>query len=194
MQPSRLLAANWQRGAEWRDWFITGIGVEALEVPEPPDIRRELNQHLQALHRSEQAAIYDSLTRPVARGITRRVPSLYDEVTRMSMAKSLMRQQLTLFYPQLLLESDALRSAVAGQGGLLDHAMISRFRSDNVAVGEINSQAFARLEQLVQEWRKQPELIRRTGSVAGSLAHAMMRLNALYETHFSRPAATPAGG
>ena len=35
----------------------------------------------------------------------------------------------------------------------------------------------------------QPEAIRRTGSLAGSLAHAMMRLNALYQAFFAEPPA-----
>jgi hypothetical protein len=54
MLPSRLLSLNWDRGAEWRDWFITGIGVAGLEPAEPPDIGPEVTQHLQALYRSEQ--------------------------------------------------------------------------------------------------------------------------------------------
>ncbi|NND45327.1 MAG: hypothetical protein HKN58_08385 [Xanthomonadales bacterium] len=192
MQPSRLLALNWDRGAEWRDWFITGIGVEPLDMPEPADITGEVNQQLRSLHRNEQAAIYDTLLRPPTRGVTPLVPQLYDESSRLSTVKALMRQQMTLFYPQLLLESDALRSAVAGHGGLLDNTIISRFNNDNVAVDDLNSLAFARLEAVEQAWRAQPELIRRTGSVAGSLAHAMMRLNALYERHFAAPPEAPA--
>lgn len=193
MQPSRLLARNWGRGAEWRDWFITGIGVQELAIPEPPDIQRELNQQLQALYRAEQGAIYNSLIRPPTRGIAMPVPSLHAEASRLSTVKALMRQQLTLFYPQLLLESDELRSAAAGQGGLLDHSIIMRLRNDNVAVEDINELAFERLQRVEQVWRGQPELIRRTGSVAGSLAHAMMRLNALYLAHFAAPPETAQG-
>ena len=55
--PSRLITQNWSSGAEWRDWFVTGIGVETLPVPEAADIRPRLDQHLQAMYRLEQEAI-----------------------------------------------------------------------------------------------------------------------------------------
>ena len=94
-----------------------------------------------------------------------------------------------LFYPQLLNESDVLRGAIAGQGGLLDSEILKRFRSDSVPVNSLNSIAFERLERIQREWHNQPESIRRSGSIAGSLAHAMMRLNALYLAFFAEPPA-----
>lgn len=202
MLPSRLLATHWERGAEWRDWFITGIGAQELDLPDPPDISSELNQHLRALYRAEQAAIYDSLLQAPGRGDSRRVRSLYSEVNRLTTFKALVRQQMTLFYPQLLLDSDELRSAITGQGGLLDSPVLNRFKGDNVPVEEINTLAFERLARAQREWRRQPELVRRTGSVAGSLAHAMMRLDALYRAYFasqpdtlaSAPAESPEPG
>ncbi len=62
--PSRLLQSNWDRGAEWRDWFVTGIGVEPLEVPPPAEILTRLNQHLQALYQAEQQEIYQRIMLP----------------------------------------------------------------------------------------------------------------------------------
>lgn len=187
MQPSRVLANNWDRGAEWRDWFITGIGVKRLELEPPSDISGELNQHLQKLHRSEQAAIFQSILRPETRSNSSGIDSLFEETARLNTIKSLIRHQFMVFYPQLLNESDELRSAIAGQGGLLDMVTLARFRADNVPVHSLNRIAFERLEQVQREWQNQPEATRRTGSIAGSLAHAMMRLNALYETFFAEP-------
>ena len=37
--PSRLLQNNWDQGAEWRDWFVTGIGVSPLELRPCPGNR-----------------------------------------------------------------------------------------------------------------------------------------------------------
>jgi hypothetical protein len=187
MLPSRLLANNWERGAEWRDWFITGIGVEQLDLGEPNDISGGVNQHLQSLHRTEQAAVYQSIARPASRGESLGIESLFGETTRLNTIKLLIRHQFMLFYPKLLSESDELRSAVAGQGGLLDLETITRFRADNVPVNTLNSIAFERLERLQEEWQAQPEATRRTGSIAVSLAHAMMRLNALHQAFFAEP-------
>ncbi len=110
MQPSRVLANNWDRGAEWRDWFITGFGVRRLELEPPADISGELNQHLQNLHRAEQAAIYQSILRPETRSNSSGIESLFEETAHLSTIKSLIRHQFMVFYPQLLNDSDELRS------------------------------------------------------------------------------------
>jgi hypothetical protein len=190
MLPSRVLANNWDRGAEWRDWFITGIGVERMELEPAADISADLNLHLRTLHRAEQAAIYQSALRPTGHGEDLGIESLYEDAVRLSTVKSLLRHQIMLFYPQLLSDSDRLRSAIAGQGGLLDNEMLANFRTDNVPVNTLNSLAYERLEQFQQAWQQQPEAVRRTGSIAGSLAHAMLRLNTLYETFFAEAPAT----
>ena len=189
--PSRLLSANWDRGAEWRDWFITGIGVEPLELEPPRDITAETNQQLQNLYRAEQAAIFQSALRPAASTEALGIKSLFDEVNTLSTNKALIRQQFMLFYPQLLSESDELRAAVAGQGGLLDSAVLTRFRADNVAADSLNRIAFERLDKLQLEWQQQAEAIKRTGSISGSLAHAMMRLNVVYQRFFAEPEPGP---
>ena len=90
-------------------------------------------------------------------------------------------------------ESDEIRGAIAGQGGLLDTLVLNRFRADNVPVNSVNQRAFERLERLEQAWRAQPELIRRTGSVASGLAHAMMRLDTLHQRFFAEQPAPGLG-
>jgi hypothetical protein len=187
MLPSRLLSDNWDRGAEWRDWFITGIGVKSLEDVQPVDISGAVNQQLKNLHRSEQAAIFQSILRPAGGDELFGIESLNDEMQRLTTFKSLIRLQIMLFYPQLINESDELRSAIAGQGGLLDREVLTRFRLDNIPVSSLNSIAFERLEHIQKEWNEQPETVRRTGSIASSLAHAMMRLNALHQIFFAKP-------
>jgi hypothetical protein len=43
------------------------------------------------------------------------------------------------------------------------------------------------MEQFQSEWLRQPESVRRTGSVAIGVAHAVIRLNALYLEFFVLP-------
>lgn len=200
MLPSRLLSLNWDRGAEWRDWFITGIGVTGLEPASAPDIGSQLTQHLQMMYRVEQAGIYDELFR---RSGTGPEDMAIDRLAELSAQKALIRMLIVLFYPEALLESDAIRGAVAGQAGLVDAPVLERFRQENVPVGSIADIGLRRLESLEQEWHRLPEAALRTGSVAESVAHAVLRLDVLYQAHFATaPAAAdgppvtpaPAGG
>ncbi|NIP16958.1 MAG: hypothetical protein GWM87_01450 [Xanthomonadales bacterium] len=189
MLPSRLLSANWDRGAEWRDWFITGIGVERLPIEPDNDISPEVTQYLQSLYRAEQAAVYESMLEPADRASADMgIESQFERVTLLSTAKAMIRTQITLFYPQVLIQSDEIRSAVAGHAGLLDRDMLERFRQAGIPVAAIEDRAFGQLERFQAAWRDQAEATLRTGSVAASVAHALMRLNALYQEYFAPPA------
>jgi len=183
--PSRLLQNNWDRGAEWRDWFVTGIGVSALEMPPAPDITARLNQHLQSLYQAEQADIYQRVLLPTARNSEGDDVSLFDEMSQVSIAKSLIRMQMILFYPESLANSDNIRMAVAGDEGLLEGRTLRRFRVDNVPLTSVNGIAHERLDQLRKAWSGQPEAVRRQGSVPASLMHALTRINILYRQFFT---------
>jgi len=186
--PSRLLQNNWDKGAEWRDWFVTGIGVSKLEVPTAPEITIPLNQHLQSLYQAEQAEIYQRVLLPTARNSEGDDVSLFDEMSQVSIAKALIRMQMMLFYSESMFDSDKIRTAIAGDEGLLEGRTLRRFREDNVALTSVNSIALARLNKLREVWLKQPEAVRRQGSVPTSLMHALTRINNLYrEIYTSRP-------
>ena len=186
--PSRLLQNNWDRGAEWRDWFVTGIGVSVLEMPPTPEITTRLNQHLQSLYQAEQAEIYQRVLLPGARNSEGDDVSLFDEMSQVSIAKSLIRMHMILFYPESLSNSDAIRMAVAGDAGLLEGRTLRRFRVDNVPMTSVNGIAHERLDQLQKAWSGQAEAVRRQGSVSASLMHALTRINILYRQFFtSRP-------
>ena len=186
--PSRLLQNNWDRGAEWRDWFVTGIGVSALEMPPNPEITTRLNRHLQSLYQAEQAEIYQRVLLPTARNSEGDDVSLFDEMSQVSIAKSMIRMQMILFYPESLCNSDSIRMAVAGDAGLLEGRTLRRFRADNVPLTSVNGIAHERLDRLRQAWLGQPEAVRRQGSVPASLMHALTRINILYRQFFtSRP-------
>ncbi len=186
--PSRLLQANWDRGAEWRDWFVTGIGVSPLQVPPNPKIVARLDQHLQSLYQAEQAEIYQRVLLPNAKNSEGDDVSLFDEMSQVSISKSLIRLNMMLFYPESLFNSDAIRMAIAGDAGLLEGRTLRRFREDNIALTSVNGIARDRLDRLRQVWSKQPDAVRLQGSVPASLMHALTRINILYRQFFtSRP-------
>lgn len=189
--PSRLLQNNWDRGEEWRDWFVTGIGVKPLAMPAPPDISNQLNQHLQVLYQAEQAEIYRRVLSPNAQDANGEDVSLYADISRVSTAKEMLRMQMMLFYPASLIANDAIRSAIAGDAGLLDIRMMRRFKADNVSPVAVEQNAQYRLQQLEKAWLDQPGALRRNGSIPASLAYAMTRLNSLYRQFFTLPAELP---
>jgi hypothetical protein len=188
MLPSRLLALNWDQGAEWRDWFITGLGVEPLELASPPDIATAVNEHLQSLYRQEQAAVYDRLL--LGEGPADAAETVR-QLEALSTQKRLVHMLMTLLYPQSLLDSDQLRSAMAGQAGLLDTTLLNRFRQDHVPVDMIREIGMRRLDLLQNTWSRQPEATLRMGSISNGVVHALMRLDSLYRAYFAP--VTPSG-
>jgi hypothetical protein len=186
--PSRLLQNNWDRGAEWRDWFVTGIGVSPLELPTTPEIMTRLNQHLQSLYQGEQMDIYQRILLPNARNSQGQDASLYNEMSEVSIAKAILGMQMTLFYPESLVNSDAIRRAIAGDAGLLEQRTLRRFKGDNVPLTSVSSIARERLFRFSEVWLNQPEALRRKGSSPASLIYALTRINTIYRQFFiARP-------
>ena len=191
-KPSEIITANWSRGAEWRDWFVTGLGVTALEIGEPPNIEESLAQHMRSLYQAEQQFIYNELLSPVrtsGNGPEQSLSGLLDEVT---LFKALVRTQLILFYPSLMLHSDQIRGYLEGQSGLVDDAIMRQFQDSGIAVGQIQEIGLSRLQSFQTTWSRLPEAVLRSGSVDVSTAHALARLSAVFRDFFAVPA-VPAG-
>jgi hypothetical protein len=183
--PSRLLQNNWDKGAEWRDWFVTGIGVSALDLPPAPEIGSRLNQHLQNLYQAEQAEVYQRVLLPNARDSEGNDVSLFSEMLQVSISKALIRMHMMLFYPGTLSDSDPIRMSIVGDAGLLDGRALRRFREGDVALTSVSGIARQRLDQLRAAWLEQPQAVRRQGSIPASLVYALTRTNALYRQFFT---------
>lgn len=186
-RPSELITANWARGAEWRDWFVTGLGVRELEFIPDLAIRERLAQHLNVLYQAEQQATYRGLLYPSVRTPADVSIPLFDLMNDLTMHKALLRTQLNLFYPEFMLDSDQIRAALEGQNGLLDEGVLRRFQEGGVAIARIHDIGLDRLQQFQSAWKQQPEAVVRSGSVSASVAHAVSRLNSLYREYFAAP-------
>lgn len=192
--PSRIMNNNWDKSQEWRDVFVTGVGVRHHEYAADETIGDRVNRHLQTLYQAEQAALYNALLRPPPREGWRQQESLYSKLADLSARKALVRTQVNLFYPQLLIDSDELRGSLEGYGSLLDDVLVRRFRQSKVPISSINEDGLARLEKMITVWSRQPEAVRRTGNISTSIAHAMARLADLYGEYFAQPALPPGAG
>ena len=186
--PSRLLQNNWDKGEEWRDWFVTGIGVEPLELPAAPEITGSLDQHLQNLYQAEQLDIYQRVLLPNARNAQGDDVSLYAEMSEVTIAKNMLRTQMMLFYPETMYNSDAIRKAMIGNAGLLEQRILRRFREDDIPMTTVNKIARERLFKFRENWSKQPDGVRNRASLPASMVHALTRVNILYRQFFiTRP-------
>ena len=186
--PSRLLQNNWDRGSEWRDWFVTGIGVSPLEIPSAPEIITRLNQHLRSLFQAEQMEIYQRILLPNYRNPQGRGVSLYEEMSEVSTAKEILRMEMMLFYPKSLEDNDAIRMAITGDGGLLEQRTLRRFKEDNVPLTSVNRISRERLDRFREVWSQQPQAVRHQATFPDSLIYALTRINVLYRQFFiTRP-------
>ncbi|HET6564968.1 MAG TPA: hypothetical protein VFG52_06100, partial [Xanthomonadales bacterium] len=184
-RPSELMNTNWSKGEEWRDRFITGHGVEAIEFEGDKGIKQRLGQHLRSLYQAEQQAIYGGMLSSTLGSNDEDFRMLNSLLHRVSTYKSLLQAELMLFYPETMLDSDEIRAMLVGQSGLLDDSAIRRFRSNNAAISEIHQAGLARLDRFQALWKQQPEAVVRSGSVPVSLAHAMARLNYVDRLYFN---------
>ncbi len=188
-RPSQVIAANWSRGSEWRDWFVTGIGVSPVAIEADSSVDDRIDQHLLDLYLAERVSLYQALLGPGTRRIGGGA-SLRSLVDELSTYKALIRTILFLFYPDSFVDSDALRAAMEGLGGLLDESVIQRFREGNVAVESIGDIGIARADRFQAQWNRLPDEVRRSGNVAGPIAYAMLRLNTTYKRFFALPEPT----
>lgn len=181
-RPSEVINSNWSRGAEWRDGFVTAVGVTPHEYAMDETISGRVNQHLQSLYQAQQSVIYTSLLRPESRG--GRNDSLLELQEELTARKALVRSYINLFNPDLMVDSDEIRASLEGYNSLLDNAVLRRFREGNTAVASINDIGLSRLEEFQVSWNRLPDPVRRSGSIAISLAHAIVRLDSLYFDFF----------
>jgi len=183
-QPSQVLNQNWSRGSEWRDWFVTGLGITRFEFMPDETIMDRLGQHLRTLYQAEQSALYRALLTPPSRGGVDDPMTLFEEMSAVGTAKALVGSQISLFYPDLMMDSDTVRSYLQGSQSLVDESVLRRFRESDVAIESINDTGMSRFEALHSFWDRQPEAIRNEGSASLPVAHAIARLNALYREFF----------
>jgi aryl carrier-like protein len=185
--PSRAVGANWSRNEEWRDSFITGLDVTPYEYPPDASIGDRVNRHLQALYQAEQSTLYSALFQPNSRAAGGAGGTLFERLQELNARKALLSSYMNLFYPQFMVDSSDIRGSLQGQDSLLDRSVLLRFREANVPVSSINQAGLERLERFQALWGRQPEAVRRSGTNAISVAHAITRLNSLYIDFFAAP-------
>lgn len=184
--PSQVITSNWSAGQQWRAAFETDTGVQRRSRDDDTALVEDLGRQLQTLYREEQSLLYNALFTPPERSWRRREETLYDRMAELDTRKALIVAYVNLLYPASMLDSETIRGLLVGRGALLDERMLRQFRREGVAVSEISLTGTARLERMLGAWNRVPDNVRRSGSAAIGVAHALTRLDALERDVFER--------
>lgn len=171
--PASLIAANWDRGHEWRDWFLTGQHVERLVEDDGMDLMPALDAQLRRLAAEQDRTVTARLLRRPSPGET---DPLTLNMARLSDLKSLIRRALELVHPMVLRYDDDIRSSFTGGTALLDREQVRRLRDADVPVHELPRVAVERVDLLRGHWLEQPATLRHGGQPSPELVHALLRL------------------
>ena len=184
--PSRIITGNWTSGQQWRAALEIGAGVQTHVYDGDAGLVERLDQRLRALFQEEQSVLFNAMFTQPDRGWRRRSDTLYDYLVELDARKSLIVAYINLLYPSSMLDSSDIRGLLEGRGALLDERVLRQFRREGIAVSQIGSNGTARLERMVGAWNRVPDSVRRSGSVAIGVAHALTRLDALERDIFLR--------
>ncbi len=188
--PSRLFSDNWDKGAQWHDWFVTGSGVKIITESDGSELFDSVNNYLHTLSETREAMLYSALLSPPLNSNSKE--SLAQRVSALSLEKSLLRSVLSIFYGDLLRNNDQLRAGLTGQSGLLDTRVLRRLREAAVPIGDIGQLGRKRTLSFSELWASMAatELSSRQSmlSVSPMLAVAWLQLKHLQNLHFSQQA------
>ncbi len=181
-----LLTANWDRGAEWRDWFVTGGRVELLERSEPEAMNQAVAAQLASLASRRERQLAARLLSPLSGDSPDPLTMAMAEVSELN---ALLRRHLELHYPRLLRHHDPLRSLLTGESGLLSRDRVRQMRDGGIPMSQVPSMGRERLERFRELWLSYPTALRETGHLAPELDYGLEQLAALIALSRLPPAA-----
>ncbi len=174
--PEAELLANWDRGAEWRDWFVTGDRVERLESLDGAALEVAVQARLSALSARRERQLAAPLTSPVrADG----ADPLALAMARVADSTAMLRRLLEIHYPRLIRHHDPVRAMLAGEAGLLNRERVRALRDEGVSMIHAPRIGRERAQALREKWMELPADLREHGQRAPEVDFAFERLQAL---------------
>lgn len=174
--PERLLALNWDRGAEWRDWFLSSDRVEVRTRADGGDLMTSVSVHLSELAGRQERVLGQRLLRQPANAES---DPLTGAMSSISDNAAFMRRVAELLYPVQIRHDPQLRGALAGERGLLNRDRMRTLQSGGLPVRQVPQVAISRLEALRQHWQSLPAELREGGQPAPELVTGIERLRNL---------------
>ncbi|MEE4637904.1 MAG: hypothetical protein V2J42_04125 [Wenzhouxiangella sp.] len=183
--PDAQLLANWEQGAEWRDWFITADRVEVLEEPRPAVLKAQVQAELAALVNRRERIIAARLL-----GDAEEDP-LATAMAAVADSRALIRRVLEIHYPRLLRHDPVARSAMSGLGALVGQEQVRSFRDGGRRLAALAEEGRSALVTFEQFWQSLPVELREQGQPSPEASHARRLLTRLRA--FTQPEPTDAG-
>ncbi len=171
------LLANWDRGAEWRDWFITGGDrVETLEQHDGEALALAVESELSGLASRRERQLAGRLLSPMLPNGTDPVAMAMADIVEYT---ALLRRTLELHYPRVLRHDDRIRGLVNGDAGIVNRDRIRQFRDAGQPMSQVPVIGRERLDRLREAWMALPVELRESGQIAPELDHGRELLDDL---------------
>lgn len=174
--PEAELLANWDQGAEWRDWFVTGGRVETVEAADPDEMEVAVRARLANLVTRRERQLVAPLINPPRAGDQ---DPLVLAMSRVADTAALLRRMLELHYPRIIRQHAPIRALLSGDAGLVTRDRVRLLRSEGVAAGRMPALGLERAERLRNAWLELPESLREQGQRAPEVDYSLERLSKL---------------
>ena len=161
------LVSNWDRGAEWRDWFLTGRGIEQIEVADADTMKTVVRATLAEVRERRERGLYAPLTSPPRAG--RSDEQLVRAMSDVADTAALLRRVLELHYPRVVREYEPVREMLAGDAGLITRDRVRLLRDQGLPAAEIPATGLERSRRFRDIWLELPTAVREQGQPAPEL-------------------------
>lgn len=172
------MLSNWDRGAEWRDWFVTGQRVETLERRDGSELAAAVETELSALVSRRERLLAGRLLMPSG---VNDDDSLATAMAEVAASSALIRRMLEIHYPRAIRHRDGLRALISGELALLTRDRVRRMHDAGLSLRLLALEGFERLSALRSEWNDLPMMLRESGQPIPELDFAREHLDRLRE-------------
>lgn len=168
--PEALLLANWDRGAEWRDWFVTGQGTRLIEAADAEAMETAVRATLAELAQRRERQLYSPLINPPRAG---RQDALADAMSRVADTAALLRRVLELHYPRIIRQHAPVRAMLVGEEGLITRDRVRQLRERGHSALEVPQRGLERAVRFEELWQTLPAALREGGQSPPEIDYAL---------------------
>jgi hypothetical protein len=170
------LLANWDRGAEWRDWFVTGGRVEVVEQESGTDLLLAVEAQLSSLSSRRERQLSSRMLSTLTEAAEDPVVVAMSDIVEYT---ALLRRIIELHYPRVVRHQDGLRALLAGDAGLLTRDRVRQMRDAGLPMAQVPMLGRERLESLAGLWSSLPQALREGGQPAPEFDYGFEQLDKL---------------
>jgi len=170
------MLANWDSGAEWRDWFVTGGRVEMIETSDGTALAVAVQAELASLVSRRERLLASRLLSPLT---TDQADPLTNAMAVVAENSALLRRILEIHYPRVIRHDNDIRALLSGENSLLSRDRVRQIGDGGRPLRQTATIGRERLDALVTSWAGLPASVREFGQSSPELDFAAERLESL---------------